>query len=76
MLSKMVIKNILKGNKKVPAGLYVSNIPLIILYILYIVFWDILALVNNWPNSPLRQKLSQVMQTQHIPIPVCLICVF
>ena len=31
MLSKMVIKRVLKGNKKVPAGLYVMNIPLIII---------------------------------------------
>ena len=30
MLSKMVIK-LLKGNKKVPAGCYVLNIPLIII---------------------------------------------
>ena len=30
MLSKMVIK-LLKGNKKVPAGLYALNIPLIII---------------------------------------------
>ena len=32
MLSKMVIKKTtLKGNKKVPAGFYVLNIPLIII---------------------------------------------
>jgi len=30
MLSKMVKHNLLKGNKKVPAGVYVLNIPLII----------------------------------------------
>jgi len=44
-----------------------------------IVFWDILALVNNWPNSPpswIGENLPQVMQTQHIPVPVCLKCVF
>ena len=29
MLSKMVIKRLLKGNKKVPAGFYAVNIPLI-----------------------------------------------
>jgi len=31
MLSKMGITKLLKGNKKVPAGFYVLNIPLIII---------------------------------------------
>jgi len=30
MLQKMVIKKLLKGNKKVAAGFYFSNIPLLI----------------------------------------------
>jgi len=31
MLSKMAINKLLKGSKKVPAGFYVLNIPLIIM---------------------------------------------
>jgi len=31
MLSKMVITKLLNGNKKVPAGVYALNIPLIII---------------------------------------------
>jgi len=31
MLSKMVIHKLLKDNKKVPVGFYVSNIPFIII---------------------------------------------
>ena len=31
MLQKMVIKKLLKGSKKVAAGFYVSNIPLLII---------------------------------------------
>jgi len=31
MRSKMVIKKLLKGNKQVPAGCYILNIPLIII---------------------------------------------
>jgi len=31
---------------------------------------------NKHTKISLSPKLPQVMQTQHIPIPVCLICVF